>query len=64
MVIIKPEDVKWEEATTLEQLVVKLIQENRESELLPILKNLPPALKEKYRKLWKLAQEEKRKNVV
>jgi hypothetical protein len=48
-----PTDIEWQSAMTLEEWLIKMIEEKKENEVLPILKVLPLEVRERYRRIWK-----------
>ena len=53
--------IDWKDAVTLEELIRERFEKNRESDLIQMIKLLPPGLREKCRKVWSDELEKRKK---
>lgn len=57
----KNKPLDWKEAVSLEELIRERFSKNRESDLIEMIKMLPPGLREKCRRIW-IDEQKKRRN--
>lgn len=54
--------IEWRDAMTLEEMIRERFSKNRESDLIEMIKLLPPGLRDKCRRIWIEEQKKRRKH--